>query len=217
MNTSADLQHDVEAELGRDPDVHAERIGVTVIGEIVQLDGRVNTFSEKVAAESAAFRVKHVKAVANGIQVELTPSNERSDTDIAREALDQFEWGKCVPDTVRAVVSHGWVRFEGSVATEEQKDEAERVLRSLKGVKGIENEVTIQPKIDVGLMREGIKDAFERHAAIDAQNIQIATSAGHVRLSGCVRDEAEHEEAQRVAWAAPGVTAVEDLLTIQPG
>ena len=214
MNSSSILQHDVEEELRWDPSIHAEEIGVTVKGEVVQLDGHVNSLYEKWAAESAALRVNNVRAVANEIKVEVLDSDKRSDADIAEAAMTQLEWNYSIPDTVKVKVSNGWVTFEGTVGAPYQKDEAERVLHALKGVKGIINEITVTPRVNVGVVKTEIADAFTRNAVIDFKNIQVEASNGMVTLRGQVRSWAERVEARRTAAAAPGVTYVEDLLTV---
>jgi osmotically-inducible protein OsmY len=216
MNLKTNLQHDVEEELRWDPKVHAEEIGVTIKGEVVQLDGHVNSLYEKWAAETAALRVNNVKAVANEIKVEVLDSDKRSDADIAEAAITQLEWNYAIPDTVKIKVSNGWVTFEGTVNAPYQKDEAEKVLHALKGVKGIVNEIRIAPNVNVGVVKTEILDAFTRSAVIDAKSIQVETSNGIVILRGKVRSWAERIEARRTAAGAPGVTYVEDLMTVSP-
>jgi osmotically-inducible protein OsmY len=203
MNMSSGLQHDVEEELRWDPSVRAEDIGVTVKDEVVQLNGHVNSL----------LRVYNVKAVANEIKVEVLDSDKRSDADIARAAITHLEWNYTIPPTVKVKVSNGWVTFEGTVEKQYQKNEAERILHSLKGVKGLVNEITITPKVDVDVVKERIVDAFTRNAVIDGKNIQIESFNGMVTLRGHVRSWAERIEARRTASAAPGVTSVADLLT----
>ena len=214
MNINSTLKYDVEAELRWDPCIHADQIGVTVKDEVVQLDGHVHSLFEKWAAETAALRVNNVKAVANEIKVEVLDSDKRSDADIAEAAVTQLEWNCAIPDTVKIKVSNGWVTFEGSVGAPYQKYEAERVLHALKGVKGTVNEITVTPKVNVGVVKTEITDAFTRSAAIDSKNIQVEASNGMVTLRGQVRSWAERTEARRTAAAAPGVTYVEDLLTV---
>ena len=214
MNSDLAVKQDVEEELRYDPAVHAEQIGVSVKDQIVQLDGDVASFYEKWAAENAALRVNKVKGVANEIKVEPTPADKPSDADLAKAALNQLEWTYAVPNTVKVRVSNGWITLEGTVDAKYQKDEAERILRSLKGLKGLVNEIRIAPKVNANVVKNKIIHALKRSAALDARTIQIETEGDTVILRGRVRSWAEREEARRTAWSAPGVARVQDLITI---
>ncbi|MEO6847589.1 MAG: BON domain-containing protein [Chthoniobacterales bacterium] len=214
MNRNENLKRDVEQELNWDSSVQADQVGVTVKGEVVQLDGSVNSLYEKWAAERAALRVNNVRAVANEIKVELPDTDERSDAAIAQSAISQLEWNNTVPSTVKVHVSNGWITFEGTVNSQYQKNEAENILRSSKGVKGIVNEIVVKPRVNVNVVKDSIIHAFERSAAIDAKKIQVETFDGVVTLRGEVRNWSEVEEARHTAWAAPGVTGVKEHLTI---
>jgi osmotically-inducible protein OsmY len=214
MNTSAILQGNVEQELRWDPRVQAEQVGVTVHGDVVQLNGQVNSLWEKWAAEDAALRVKNVKAVANEIKVAWPAAENCPDGDVAQAAVHQLEWNRSIPDNIKVKVSNGWITIEGTVEAQYQKSETERALRCLKGVKGIDNEIMVKPKVSGSVVKTSISDAFKRSAAIDASHIDVETSEGRVILRGHVRTWAERAEAERTAWCAPGVTNVDDLLTI---
>ncbi len=215
MNTSESLQNEVEQELRWDPSIKAEHVGVTVNGEVVQLDGRVNSLWEKWAAEGAALRVKNVKAVANEIEVEWPSTNQCSDEDIAQAAINHLEWNASVPETVKVMVCNGWITLSGSVGAHYQRCEAERALLSMNGIKGIMNEIEIEPKVSVNGVEISISEAFVRSAAIDASHIRVETNEGNVTLRGHVSTRADRAEAERTAWSAPGVTNVDDLLTIE--
>ena len=65
-------------------------------------------------------------------------------------------------------------------------------------------------------MRDKIEAAFTRSAEIDARRINVTARDGKVILSGNVRSWGERREAERAAWAAPGVTQVEDRLFVTP-
>lgn len=214
MSTSTTLQQDVEQELRWDTSVKAEKIGVTVHGDVVQLDGHVNSLWEKWAAENAAMRVKNVKTLANEIKVEWPFAHNCSDTEIAQAASAQLAWNYSVPESVQVKVSDGWLTLQGVVGSQYQKVESERALRSLKGVKGIVNEITVKPMVNVGVVKADITDAFKRSAAIDASHIEVNAFNSNVTLSGKVRTYAERAEAERTAWSAPGVTNVDDKLTV---
>jgi len=213
MNIATTLQEEVEKELRWDPEVHAERIGVTVRDSVVQLDGHVESLFEKWAAENAALRVADVRGVANEIIVEIPMPDRKSDAAIAEAIVTQLDWNHLIPDTVKVKVSNGWVTFEGFVEAQYQRREVERVLRSLKGVKGFVNQIEIKPLVNVTLMKEAIIEAIRRNAALDAENIEVISNGGVVTLRGRVSSWMERAEARRTAWSAPGVTLLIDELT----
>jgi osmotically-inducible protein OsmY len=214
MKSDEQLKSDVEQELRWEPSVHAEQIGVSVKDGVVELDGQVDSYYEKWGAERAAMRVAKVKAVASEIKVEVPSSASRTDEDIARTAMNHLEWNYSVPDTVKVQVADGWVTLKGAAEWQYQKEEAERAVRPLKGVKGVFNEITVTPKVSAVDVKLKIENALERNAEIDASDIQVEASDGKVTLRGQVRSWTERDEAEHAAWAAPGVTEVEDLITI---
>lgn len=214
MKNDAQLKSDVEQELRWDPSVNASRIGVSVKDGVVELDGHVDHYYDKWAAERAAMRVFNVKAVASEIQVDLPSSENRTDEDIALTATTYLEWDTMVPKTVKVQVTNGWITLHGTAEWHYQKEEAERTVRPIIGVKGVLNEVTVMPKVSGIDVKMKIEDAFRRNAQIDANRITVETLDGTVTLRGNVRSWAEREEAEHVAWAAPGVTMVDDQLNV---
>ena len=214
MKNDAQLKSDVEAELRWDPSVHQEHIGVSVKDGVVELDGHVDSYYEKWAAERAALRVSNVKALASEIQVELPSSAARTDEDIARTARDHLDWNYSVPETVKVKVTDGWVTLSGTVDWQYQRDEAEKAVRPLMGVHGVFDEITVVPKPSAIDVKVAIEAALKRSAETDAKHIEVGTSDGKVTLRGTVSSWAERAEAERAAWAAPGVTSVVDLITV---
>lgn len=216
INTKTNVQHDVEQELRWDPRIQSEKIGVTVKAEVVQLDGQVNSFFEKWAAEDAALRVSSVHSVANEIKVDMLDSNKRSDADIAQVAQTHLGWSLSVPSTVKTSVSDGCVTLQGEVEWQFQKAEAERIVRPMRGVKMLINNIVVRPEVEAAVLKEGIVNAFGRSAALQAKNIQVDVSGSRVTLRGHVHSWLERVEAHRVVWADPAVSDCVDLLTYSP-
>lgn len=217
MKTDMVVRGDVLDELEWEPGVHAARIGVTVQDGVVTLTGEVETYGEKSDAERAALRVAGVKAVADELQVRLATQHVRSDADIARAAATALEWNSTVPrDRIKVVVKQGWVTLEGEVEWAYQRTVAKNAVRWLTGVQGVTNLITVKPRVTVtatGLQTK-IEQAFTRSAELDAKTITAEVTGSTIVLRGTVHSWAEKQEAERVAWASPGVTDVRNDIRI---
>jgi osmotically-inducible protein OsmY len=218
VTNSTKLQHDVQEELEWEPSVDAAHIGVAATQPgVVTLTGTVATYAEKTTAERAAKRVAGVRAVANDIEVRPLGSMKRTDTDLAQAVLRALEWDIAVPDEkIKARVDNGWVTLEGEVALQFHRAAAENAVRRLAGVRGVTNQIRLQitPAVKPAEVKDRIEAALRRSAEIDARGIQVDAKDSTIILRGRVRTWAEREEAERAAWAAPGVRNVEDQLVI---
>jgi osmotically-inducible protein OsmY len=213
--TDAQIQTDVLAELKWEPRVSSNEIGVVVKDGVVTLTGWVDAYTKRWAAENAAHRVYGVKAVANDIEVRLSAGNQRTDPDIAEAAVRALHWDAFVPaDRIQVTVSKGWVTLKGEVDWQFQKQDAERAVRRLTGVKGVTNFITVKARPTPAELKKRIEDALVRTAQSDAERITVDVKGEKVILKGTVRSWAEKQEAERQAWAAPGVLAVENQISI---
>jgi osmotically-inducible protein OsmY len=217
MRSDSDIRRDVEDELRWDPDLDATDIAVSVNNGVVTLAGFVRSYIEKYEAESAAKRVAGVLAVVNDLEVRLPGIDERPDPEIARDAVSRikaelpYAWEK-----IRVIVKNGWITLEGEVEWNYQRIRAEEAVRRVRGVKGVTNSIQVKPSVPPTEIRRKIEEALRRAAEIDANRITVETNASEVILRGTVRSWAERQEAERAAWAAPGVAKVDNRIIVSP-
>ena len=217
MTTIIDLRRHVLDELEWEPSIDGSDIGVTAHGGIVTLTGFASTYAEKLKAEQVAQRVHGVKGVANDIDVRLSGPFDRTDTEIARAAVDALKWKSSVPDDlIQVSVTKGWITLDGEVNWQFQRTAALEAVNDLRGVRGVTNLITVRPEASPTELKARIEAAFKRSAEVDAGKVRVESHNGEVTLRGDVRSWSERQEAERTAWAALGVTQVENLITITP-
>ncbi len=214
--TDATLKVDVLAELNYEPSVKVTDIGVLVKDGTVTLNGYATSYGEKWEAVRAVKRVAGVLAIADDIEVKLASSLQHNDGDIATAVIHQIDIGTSIPEgIVQATVRDGWITLEGNVEWWYQKNAAGQVVQHLAGVKGVSNFIEIAPKLKAAELETNIQSAFKRSAVLDAKHIRVETAGNKVILRGDVRNYQEREEAERVAWAAPGVLTVANHLEVK--
>lgn len=212
----ANLQERVLEELRWEPSIDAAHLGVAANDHVVTLTGTVPSFYQKVAAERAAERVFGVEALANDIEVAFPGSLRLSDTDIATAARDGLHRSVSVPKAgIDIMVDHGIVTLRGTVEWRYQRQAAENAVRDLAGVIDVVNVIGVKPRPSKKLVKQNILSAFHRNAVLDARRIEIETDGGTITLRGTVHSAQERREAERAAWAAPGVHEVENRLVVR--
>lgn len=213
--TDSELKVDILSELKYEPSIRETDIGVIVKEGAVTVNGTVDSYTHKWGAIAAVRRVHGVKAIADDLLVKIPGSSQKTDGEIALAAANQINWSTTIPNEMTKItVREGFITLEGELEWWYQKNAAENAVHHLTGVKGVVNLITIKAKPDAVKIEGSMRSAFERNAILDAQKIHIETNGGNVTLRGDVRNYAEREEAERVAWAAQGVNSVDNMLTV---
>ena len=216
MRSDIQIQQDVMDQLKWEPGLNSAEIGVAVKNGIVTLSGMVDTFSKKITAEDAAKKIAGVKAVAEEIQVGPSPAYKKTDAEIADAVLFAIKWNTSLPnDKIRVKVEDGVVSLEGEVEWDYQRKEAKKSVERLTGVRAINNFISLKPSLKPENIKDKIAAAFVRNATIDSEKISVEIVGSKVILHGVVRSMAEHDDAENAAWAAPGVTLVQNDLILE--
>ncbi len=216
--TDAEIKQEVERELRWDTRVSETEVGVTVNKAVITLTGTIDSYAKKLAAQEAAHRVHGVLDVANDLQVKLPGTITRNDTEIAQAIRRSLEWDALVPDSrIQSTVINGWVTLTGTVDNMREREDAERVVRYLLGVRGVYNKlVVLEQTVEPNEVRTVIEDALERRADRAAKHIDVAVAEGAVTLTGTVRNWAEKRAILGAVSHSPGIAVVRDHLRVDP-
>ncbi|WNH13090.1 BON domain-containing protein [Thalassobellus suaedae] len=217
MRTDAQIKQDILDQLEFQPNIEETKIGVVVKDGVALLTGSVFSYASKIAIVKAIKKVAGVKGIAEGIKIGYMSNLNKTDTEIANSAIKAIEWHTSIPNNKIIIeVDNGWITLSGELEWAYQKDAARRTVEYLSGVKGVTNHITFkQTSIHPKDIKKKITKAFERSAMIDALGIAVETTDHAVKLTGKVRSIAEKEAAQKAAFNAPGVYAVQNELKIE--
>ena len=215
MSTDSEVKRNVEAEINYDPFVDSTDIALSVKGGVVSLTGYASSYGQKIQAETDAKRISGVLSVANDIEVRLASIDARPDPDIARDLVAQLKFELPFSyENIKSVVKKGWVTLDGSLEWNYQREDAEDTARYIKGVLGVTNLIQVSPRVNPTEVKSKIESALKRSAQLDANSITVEANGGDVVLRGNVGSWAEREEAERAAWLAPGVTKLDNNISI---
>ena len=212
--TDIQLQEDVLNELKWDASLTAGEISVTTNNGVITLRGSVPHFSQKMKAEKAARRVLGVRAVADELEVDLSDSAHKSDTEIAIAALNALNWNYSVPDGIQVTVDHGWLQLSGDVDWNFERTAAYKAVSVLMGVEGVTNRITLRARVKTENVKARIDEALARFSKKMTDQIHVSCEDGRVTLTGVVGTPSEMNRAENAAWNAPGVVSVENKIAI---
>ena len=217
MKSNESLQKSVQDAIKWQPLLHAAEIGVTVHDGVVTLTGSVDSYTKKLEAENAAKNVVGVKAVVEKIEVHHHESwSKKTDNDIADEILNAYKWNWQIPDDkIKVRVENGWVNLEGELNWNYQKQEAKNAIKSLEGIVGVNNNITIKSQSADAMEKEVIEHHLKRSWALIADDIKFAVNGTSVTLSGTVGSLYQKEEAGRIAWNTPGIWNLHNNLVVE--
>ena len=213
--TDKQLQENILEELSFTPQVNSKNIGVSVRNGIITLTNAVSSWSEKIAINEAVKKICGVKGIANDLTIDLLSSNLRNDTDIAEAAVTQLKWSMLVPSSeIKVEVEKGMLTLTGTVNWDFQKRAAEERVEDIIGVKSVINQIKLKSNISSTGVKTSIERALERTAEIDAGKITVNVEGNEITLGGSVRSWIMRDEAEKAAWCASGVTAVNNNISV---
>jgi osmotically-inducible protein OsmY len=216
MKNNSELQKDVQDSIKWEPLLNAAEIGVTAKDGIVTLSGTVDSYTKKLEAENAAKNTAGVNAVVEKIKVKFGDSWQKDDNEIAKEILNAYKWNWEIPDDkVKVKVEDGWVTLEGQLEWNFQRETAQNLVNIQAGVKGATNNISIKSETHDAIEKKDIEDALDRNWSIDREDIHIKVAVNKVTLTGTVSSYYQKDEAERIAWNAPGVWSVVNDLVVE--
>ncbi len=217
MRSDIELERDIVAQLRLEPSISHEDLAIAVRDGVVTLTGVVGSFAEWHGAERVVERTAGVKALVNEVIVGRAAGANRTDAEIAHAVVNAFKWDLQVPaERITVTVTSGQVILEGEVPWNFPRMVAERMVRSLAGVRGVSNLIRVQEIPAPSDVKQRITTALRRQAELDAERIAVEAKGHAITLRGTVRTLAERREAEDAAWRAPGVTRVQNELVIDP-
>ena len=157
------------------------------------------------------------------LDVRLVPDHHCSDAEIAAAVDSALTWHMLVPEErIKVMVERGWFTLSGEVDWDYQRERAQKAVRPQTGLRGVTNEITLEPEVSPGNISKRIHEALarkvehqaEREAEREAKGIDDVVSGHAVTLMGQVHSWSERTAAEGAAWSAPGITSVVNQLRI---
>ncbi|WP_188414346.1 BON domain-containing protein [Pedobacter mendelii] len=215
MRNNEKLQLDVLQAIKWEALLQAAEIGVIAQDGIITLSGTVDSYAKKTGAEHAAKTVVGVKAIIEKIEVDFGSMEKKKDLDLAGEILEALKLNPEIPaNKIIIKVENGLVTIEGEVKWYTLKEDIQKLVEGLKGVKNLTNAIQVKSETSDDVEKVAIENALLRSWAVDTNEIAVNVFGNRVTLSGKVKSIYQKDEAERIAWNAPGVWNVHNELLI---
>lgn len=216
MKTNAQLESEVMEAIRRDPLLSKVEVGVIAKDGVVTLAGEVDTYARKLAVENATKAVAGVRAIIEKINIDQGNQHLKSDEELVVEVLHALKWNIDVPDErIKVKVEKGYITLEGEVEWNIQRVAAGKALNHIPGIRGISNHIKIKSEIEDGVEKAEIEKALAHNSLFRDGVIRVKVNQNDVTLSGVVHSLLEKDLAEQLAMKAPGVTQVNNELTIE--
>jgi osmotically-inducible protein OsmY len=182
--TDSQIKEDLIRELGHEHHLSTTNLELSVERYVVTLTGTVESVSDQLRIQSVAWRIEGVMDVVNNLKVK-SPLPTFTDAEVAEAVRVALKWDSLLPETnIQFTVTNGWVALEGTVNLSRERAGAERLVRRLAGVRGVYNNLVVNPS---ELKQENICDMIgeelKRLAELEARNIQVLLRDSTVILS----------------------------------
>jgi osmotically-inducible protein OsmY len=208
------LQATVSDELLFIPSVDSHLV-VSAVDGVVTLEGNVASVPERLAAVEAAGGVWGVKDVIDHTVVRSAGASGANDAELALAAKSMLEWTVDVPTgAVTVEVNQRKITLTGVVTWDFQREAASRAVLYMRGISGVDNKVAIHEMTTVSVAKDAVEAAIGRNMPMYARAVVVGVHEHTLTLSGTVGSSTQRRRVERLAWAAAGVTTVENNLVI---
>jgi osmotically-inducible protein OsmY len=139
---------------------------------------------------------------------------------LRQRVIDQLDFDPSIDSAAIGVSVHaGVVTLSGHVPTYAQKYQAEKVVKAIKGVQGIAQEIEVNfdgadPVADDEIARRAIA-AMAFNAMLPTEGLQVRISKGWVTLSGEVEWQYQRNAAEAEVRKLRGVTGITNNITLK--
>ena len=223
-DTNARVRDDsaIQAEVAHQLQKKSELGGVraSVRDGLVTLQGSVDSYKDKLAAEKAARKADHIAGVRDLVQVNASAvSDAELQEKIAKTLRYERSGFTNVFDAYTVDVKDGVVTIAGEAYTPYDKQLALADIANTKGVRDVIDKVKVSPNspFDDDIRRQLVRAIYGSPSGlrygIDPQApIRIVVNNGHVGLYGMVDSEVDRTVAGMRARQVFGVFDVENHL-----